>query len=136
MKKVLSLTNLNTLIHHDMCTIKKSVSANALPIHFDYIKQPMEIVGITHSSINKFNKCFVENNNFPNEILNNEFLNCIVSPNELASETEKIEAINLDDIFTLDDEYEKKLYESVLGKKILKFRRRRLIKNYCHRFCI
>jgi hypothetical protein len=130
MKKVLSLTNintnLNTLIHHDICTVKKSISANALPIHFDYIKQPIEIVGITHSSINKFNKCFVKNNNFPNEILNNDFLNCIVSPNELASETEKIEAINLDDIFTLNDEDDIKLDESILCKKILKFKKRKV----------
>lgn len=122
MQKVLSLTNINTLLNHDMYNIKKSISASALPNHFDYIKQPIEIVSITHSSITKLNKCFTENNNFPNEILN-----CIVSPYELASETEKIEAINLDDIFKLDDDDKDiKLYES--PKRILKFKKKFIIK--------
>lgn len=125
MKKVLSLTNLNTF-HHDVCNIKKSVSVGALPNHIDYIKQPIEIVSITHSSIKKFNKCFSSDyDNFPNEIMENGFIDCIISPNELASETEKIEAINLDDIFKLDDEDDVKLYESVLTKRILKFKKRK-----------
>ena len=120
MKKVLSLTNINTL-HHEMYNIKKSISTSALPNcnYIDYIKQPIEIMNITHFSINKLNKCFAADyNNFPNEILD-----CIVAPNELSSETEKIESINIDDIFKLDDINPD---DNILIKKVLKLKKRKL----------
>ena len=107
MKKSLSFSSINNnngLLHQSM---KKSTSMNALPIHNiepNIATNSIEMLMFTNYPINKLVSCSVDNNKFPDQILDItnkpdvNYLECIITPSDIPETP--AEKVNLSSTFS------------------------------------
>lgn len=102
MKKSLSSSSLNSLgsSQISISIMRKSISTNALPFHnIENLPNSIEMVMFTNYPINKIASCSIDNNRFPDQLLNitnkNDlmYVECIATPSDIPEEP--IEKIRL-----------------------------------------